>query len=703
MSISIQGIVPASDDATLSGLAVTADAADAITLTPTFASGTTEYRAWVANDVTPVTLTATKNDSNATVAITGDDDAATPGEAEFDLDEGANTLEVVVTAEDGVATETYTVTVVREAAAPMANPDAVWTANLTVGVVEVGGITISGYTPGTLSRPGFGAVAPLSFDVDSKEINVVGLSYDSTSLNFSVSATDPDATLGGQDWALLVGTESFIFSDPVTTTTFEFTDHGLDWTHGDVVLVGLSNPPPEVTIAADAGSAIYLEDASAFTLTRTGATTDVLTVTVDFTQDGLFVADGDLSKTVTFAVGSATAALSVEHQLYPKGKAIASGTLVATVADGTEYDVGTAGAADMAIVVALLTGFDMDSYSLNEEAGTLDVKLVARTGVGAAAPDANVVLSISSKPGTEYDEEFPAFTAEDYGAVSATETIEPADFPADGNVFKAEKTISVPIIDDTVDEDDETFFIILESTPGLSRKHGTFVDASGGVTCDPRNCATPITIIDTDPVSADIESLAFTSAPASGNYYKTGETVSCPLAPAHPTHRLPQKVGGAPSGDGPALAQPGHQHIAGASGHGQQRVIAPLAGVTMMARSLLCQPVGLADGGVQVDGQRPVAGSGTGGPGPGQQLPAHPVQLADMAPPEAAQERPQSLPSRKRGVEGALTMHPSTEEVRPARSASASSMQSPPASAEATSVSILSPAFARPGASPRSR
>ena len=53
-------------------------------------------------------------------------------------------------------------------------------------------------------------------------------------------------------------------------------------------------------------------------------------------------------------------------------------------------------------------------------------------------------------------------------------------------------------------------------------------------------------------------------------------------------------------------------------------------------------------------------------------------------------------------VEGALTMHPSTEEVRPARSASASSMQSPPASAEATSVSILSPAFARPGASPRS-
>ena len=48
---------------------------------------------------------------------------------------------------------------------------------------------------------------------------------------------------------------------------------------------------------------------------------------------------------------------------------------------------------------------------------------------------------------------------------------------------------------------------------------------------------------------------------------------------AHPPHRLPQEVGGAAGGVGPALAQPGHQHVAGAGGDGQQRVIAPLAGV----------------------------------------------------------------------------------------------------------------------------
>ena len=70
-------------------------------------------------------------------------------------------------------------------------------------------------------------------------------------------------------------------------------------------------------------------------------------------------------------------------------------------------------------------------------------------------------------------------------------------------------------------------------------------------------------------------------------------------------------------------------------------MIAPLAGIAVVARPFLGQPVGFADGGVQVDGQRPIAGSGPSRPGPGQQLPAHPIQLADVAPPEAAQEGPQ--------------------------------------------------------------
>ena len=52
---------------------------------------------------------------------------------------------------------------------------------------------------------------------------------------------------------------------------------------------------------------------------------------------------------------------------------------------------------------------------------------------------------------------------------------------------------------------------------------------------------------------------------------------------AHPAQRLPQEMSRSPGGIGPALPETGHQHLTGAGSHGQQRVIAPLAGVAVMA------------------------------------------------------------------------------------------------------------------------
>ena len=122
---------------------------------------------------------------------------------------------------------------------------------------------------------------------------------------------------------------------------------------------------------------------------------------------------------------------------------------------------------------------------------------------------------------------------------------------------------------------------------------------------------------------------------------------------AHPPHRLPQEVGGAPGRVGAALPETGHQHLAGAGGHGEERVIAPLAGVAVVSGALLGQAVGLADGGVQVDGQGTVAGSRPGLPGLGQQLAAHPVQLPHVPPAEAAQEGAQGGWRLDRAAQGA--------------------------------------------------
>ena len=107
---------------------------------------------------------------------------------------------------------------------------------------------------------------------------------------------------------------------------------------------------------------------------------------------------------------------------------------------------------------------------------------------------------------------------------------------------------------------------------------------------------------------------------------------------------------------GSAVAHPPHrftQEVGSAAGDGQQRVIAPRTGVAVVAGALLGQSVGLADRRIKVDGEWCVAGSGTGLPDPGQQLAAHPVQLADMAPPEAAQERAQGGGSLSRETEHA--------------------------------------------------
>ena len=73
-------------DATLSDLTLSG-----VTLSPAFAADVETYTATVVNSVMQTTVTATKNDDGATVAIAGNTDTSTP-----------NT--VTVTAEDGTTT-----------------------------------------------------------------------------------------------------------------------------------------------------------------------------------------------------------------------------------------------------------------------------------------------------------------------------------------------------------------------------------------------------------------------------------------------------------------------------------------------------------------------------------------------------------------------------------------------------------------------
>ena len=131
LALAVTGLTPTvlaqsqSSDATLS----------ALTLSDvdfgTFASSTTSYTASVANRVTEATVSPTVNDSGASYVIKLDGTEYTDGEVSLSV--GSNVITVEVTAEDGNATQTYTVTVTRAENSPPTGKPTI------SGTPEVGG------------------------------------------------------------------------------------------------------------------------------------------------------------------------------------------------------------------------------------------------------------------------------------------------------------------------------------------------------------------------------------------------------------------------------------------------------------------------------------------------------------------------------------------------------------------------------------
>ena len=107
---------------------------------------------------------------------------------------------------------------------------------------------------------------------------------------------------------------------------------------------------PMVTIAADKSTVFESEGAAGFTLSRTGSTAETLMVTVAVTQqeDRDLLPDGaEAERTVTFAVGGATTALSVA--LENDDLAELQGELTVEVQAGSGYTVGDPASATVTV------------------------------------------------------------------------------------------------------------------------------------------------------------------------------------------------------------------------------------------------------------------------------------------------------------------------------------------------------------------
>ena len=118
--IEVRGIaVELSDDATLSALDLTDSGDNAVALEQTFDAATTEYTATVEEAIEQVTVTPTVGDDGASIEYLDENDQAlddadtNTDEFDISLAVGANTFKVKATAQDNIATATYTVVVTR--------------------------------------------------------------------------------------------------------------------------------------------------------------------------------------------------------------------------------------------------------------------------------------------------------------------------------------------------------------------------------------------------------------------------------------------------------------------------------------------------------------------------------------------------------------------------------------------------------------
>ncbi|MEI6569074.1 MAG: cadherin-like beta sandwich domain-containing protein, partial [Verrucomicrobiota bacterium] len=120
------------------------------TLSPVFASNTVSYATIVSNAVSSLTVTATAAQGNAVLKVNGTTVTSGVASSAISLEVGTNTLAVAVTAQDGVTTNLYTLSVWRQ---PL--PPTVTTVAATL-VTSSGAVLTAGVNPnGAGSDVGF--------------------------------------------------------------------------------------------------------------------------------------------------------------------------------------------------------------------------------------------------------------------------------------------------------------------------------------------------------------------------------------------------------------------------------------------------------------------------------------------------------------------------------------------------------------------
>ena len=208
--------------------------------------------------------------------------------------------------------------------------------------------------------------------------------------------------------------------------------------------------PPAVSIVADATSVAEGRPAR-FTVTRTGDTADPLVVTVGVTQRGSFIAGAPPTR-VTLPAKARTATLRVATEDDTTDEP--DGAVIATLT------AGGAGYVPVHPASASVTIRDDDAapeLRIGDESAVESAGQLVFSVELSAASARQVTVSYATVAGTATEDA-------DYTATSGALTFAPGRPLA--------QTIAVPILDDTLDETDETFALLLNGA-----RHATLAGA----------------------------------------------------------------------------------------------------------------------------------------------------------------------------------------------------------------------------------
>ena len=270
---------------------------------------------------------------------------------------------------------------------------------------------------------------------------------------------------------------------------------------------------PDITIEAKTAEYVAGMGALTFTLTREGPTTDSLDVIVNLTQDHPWLSGP--SYTATFAAGDEDVSFSIPSSHF-SSSVTESGDLIATASPVTGYDVSGAMAQVRVIYLegpAVTVSLEHPMYTVAEDAGTLDIVLVARahsslTSVGS------FTMAIISQDQTAVSDTDSA----DYVNGSKQIQFNTSDFQMENGALVGRKTLSVTILEDDLIEGAEYFHLHpVHSKTDLSFTSKVPILDSEGNLCGV-TCPSPyvVTIKDNDPaVTVSFGQAAYTVAEGS--------------------------------------------------------------------------------------------------------------------------------------------------------------------------------------------